>query len=186
MNKQIIDQYFNKNYIKLREVAINILNNSNNYRIKLDGYLQADELISIAYEYLVKNNISENIEAVIINYIKKQLVWTNTTFINNNVKQGEEITDFLKTKIELIEDDSSLNDEFEFKHQNDINIITIIYYNHLNKEEQILYDLRYKQELPYRAIAKKVNIPYTPLFHMAKQLHNKIKKLYNEYTLINE
>jgi hypothetical protein len=141
-NKQIIDNYFTKNYPFILKTAKNCT-----YKHGLIEYV--DQIISDCYNYLtlIKKEIPENkIEAYVVHYIYMQNQWSNSTINNERRKKifsrylyHEETTDI--TEFDYNEEEEKNNDI--------IRKLQLIdeFYETLSPDNQILFNLIYYKNI---------------------------------------
>ncbi len=110
-NKTLIDSYFSANYDKITQIANNVL-------FKLHQTEFTSDLVNNSYIYLTsldKELTKDNIEAIVVNYIHKQTVWTSTEIKNTFSPELIRHQDNYELSSEQFEFDDTPN--FELKNQ---------------------------------------------------------------------
>jgi len=133
-NKKLIDKYYQKNYSKLKEIAGNCLK-----KIRMcDEELQIT-LVGDAYCYLIQfERVFKDegeMESIIVNYILRQVMWSNTPFKKLYIYPQFFTEKFHDFKM-IYEDEKEENEKKETK------IIWLEeYYKKLDSPKQILFAL---------------------------------------------
>lgn len=180
--KTLVDTYVSKNYDKLDKIAQNILK-------KHQKQEESSNLISITYSYITdkleKLNdkiINNEVEAIFVNHMSKQVHWGVTQFWNELNPKGK------LTYIEEYDYDEAIdNEEFddmierEIEMENKLNYLNVIKYT-LPLDERILFDLSITG--PYNSsgkLSKYINLNRTCSYKMLKSLRDKVRKNYDDF-----
>ena len=188
--KKQVDDYYNASYIRVTEVATNILS-----RIKRQDL--ANELVNFSYIYMMKSSekpkvlqlVNEGkVEGVVINCMRAQIAYPTTPFKKEFV--------FEDVKIEFDEeafaddDETDFDDilEYEFEHQSKMNHLTA-FRETLNSTDKILFDLtivgeyttsgKLERYLKENSVTD-LGVNRTSCYFQIKRLRERIKESYND------
>jgi len=177
-SKSIIDTYFTKNQPYLIECAYNILKKINRTDL-------VNDLVNQSYEYIYNNlqKLEDHItksgmtEAIIINYMNKQIVWERTEFKKKFLTKHNtnQIQDSIIDEIDI---QQLLNVESEIK-----NKLTHIKQTipTLPLDQQILFSLMFSGDTPTSVskVSNHIGLCKTQTYHLMRNLKDTI---ISEYT----
>lgn len=174
----MVDDYYNKNYKKLRKDATGIMMKN----IHTDEFV--DTLVISSYEYIISNQdklhhkiMNGKLESIIINWMYKQVIWSNTDFKKDFIYK-KDISIFDGMDIEDREDDIEdvLEDEFEI--QRKLDYITSKLYT-LTQVELRLYTLYFLRGYDNSGkLSRYTKIPRTTCWLMIRDLKEKLLEGY--------
>ena len=183
--KTIIDNYINRNYTKLREVANNILKKHNKQE-------EADNLITTTYMYL-SNNLEKlqdkvqagQIESIIINHMSKQVQWGNTTFWNELNPKAGKLDYFDNYEYEEVEgyDQEEFDEQIEkgMETQNKIDFLNVVKYT-LPMHERILFEMSITGDYNTSGkLAKHIKLNRNCSYFLIKNLKTKLRDSYQNF-----
>ena len=174
---QIINEYYTKNTARLESVAYNIL-------IKIRKTELASSLVTDSYLHVYKHKedlthyiTGGNLDSVVINFMSKQVIWSNTEFKKNFTNYYSQHT----LMEDLTEEDGVTLIENEVLHEDPVLEKEILderireemaeagQKRHLEKRikelcasDLKLYQLRFIEKLSYRKIAEQISINLRP------------------------
>lgn len=177
----IINDYYQNNRARLKEVAYNILKN-------IDKTELADTLITDSYFYINENqekvrDLIEKgkIEGIIVQFMTKQVHWNKTTF-------KKTFTSFYSKTDELLDDVESTSSEEEYEDRLEREYEEQKKLAHIEGQKQkldvpgrILFDLCITGDLTSSGkLAKHLNLNRTTAYNMQKNIKAFLKKGYKD------
>jgi DNA-directed RNA polymerase specialized sigma subunit len=172
--KEKIDEYFTKNYKRLKE-----------YFYKFCSYQERehfDVMISNLYQHIFQNQ--EKLKGIIerdelqffcVSYIYNQRNWNGTEY-KNYINIKENYNDLLNEDFVILNQDVDYEEVYqkELDYNNKLNKIKIGYLN-LPLHEKILYDKYFIQKQSMREIAGDIGVSHVSIHYSLQSIKKKIK-----------
>jgi hypothetical protein len=169
--KQIND-YFNANHKKIKELATFFLSKR---KIK---FIEVDALISHAYLNIMQKLDSievKDIEPYTINFIKCHCIWTNKITTEERIKESAQLDG-----LEIIEDEPN---EKEIK----LTSIEEVYKDETDQVKKIIYEVFFTKKInTVRSMAAHFNISQPSAHQLIKQLKKDINEKFNIEKTVRE